>query len=559
MKIIVVIVFLIFSELGWSQTQVVESFFKERHFDSVISVLTKKQIETELSFREYFLLSRSYVRERQYNNGYVLTTEMIAKAKKNNDTVNLLKAFNLKTEHILELSNNAEGVRFCDSITPFYKTRDSLELMSLCFKCGLLYYYNKQHEKAYNTYQKITKKEYRNLSVFTSNFAVILKGLGKNEEALKYLKKSLTIAKSGKKGSRESENIYYFNIADIYIKQQNWELAETYLDSAHSALTKSDRLSVKESLFEKYYTLYISQGRKKEAGNSLDSLFVVYKELLVRRVEEKIYSIEAANSKEDVLIKRARFVDNELEISKDQVLTGTLILLSLVFILIIGVFILKYRSIQSHYKSILTEQQLNWVRLNPEYLSNSFDTMQGMINNNHPKTIVYLSKFSKLLRLILEGSRKSLISLKEETDAIKYYLEIQQLEIENNFTFYIEIDQALEDQEIYIPHMLIQPFVSEAIKKIGINSRNNHTIDIRIVYNNDVLSCVIIDTCGIENKEERSTGNENIDILQKTKDVLKIYTKKLNIPSDVTIESIKTNDTAGAKVSLILPYKNEPL
>ena len=102
MRIIKIAFFLLWSTFGWCQIEIVESSFEEGDFDCVISMLTEKQGTSELSFREYFLLSRSYVRERQFNNGYVLTTEMIAKASQKKDTINVLKALNLKTEHILD-------------------------------------------------------------------------------------------------------------------------------------------------------------------------------------------------------------------------------------------------------------------------------------------------------------------------------------------------------------------------------------------------------------------------------------------------------------------------
>ncbi len=555
MKLVRIVFFIVCSSLGWCQAQTIESLFKERNFDTIVSILTKKQRIEELTFNEYFFLSRSYHRKGQYTNGYILTNEMIKKAVKTNDTVNLLKAFNLKTEHILDLEKIDEGVKLCDSITPLYKTRDSLSLMSLCFKCGLLYHYNNQSDKAYTTYQKITKKEYRNLPIFTNNLAIILKKMRKYDEALVYLSKALKYEKKRNRGL----NIQYSNIAEIYLIKGKWKLAEKYMDSAYNSFDKRSRLSTKMEIFKNYYDLYGSKGNIESAGKALDSMLMLNEEILQKNIKEKIYSIEAANNKENLLVKRAKVVNRELLVSKNQILKIIPLLLFLIFLLIIGVFILKYKNIQSYYKNSLAEQQLSWTKLNPKYLSNSFDTMQEMIHNKNPKSITYLSKFSKLLRLILESSRKPLISLKEEVEAIKYYLEIQQLETEDQFVFTIEIDQDLEFLEIYIPPMLIQPFVEGAIKNCQTLTIKDPEIKVKITYDNNALVCVIIDN-GIKNtNEEEFVCSKKLEALKKTREILKVFSKKLKVPSDIIIEDKNTGYTTGTKTTLILPHKNEEL
>ncbi len=559
-----IVLFLFLYTLGssilWSQTNknTTELLFKQREYDSVISILTKKQASNELSFKEYFWLSRSYGRTRQFGNGYVLSSEMIQKASEKKDAANLLKAFNLKAEHLIDLYRIDEGVKFCDSITPFFKKKDSIEFMKLCFKCGMLYHHNLQGQKAYNSYKKITKKEYQNLSIYSNNFAIILLQLKKYDEAIFYLKKSLESHRNRQEKYYADLNVKYNNIGSAYTKKGDWKLAKIYLDSAYNNLSPDSRLTSKRGIFENFYTLHKLNGNTNIAISSLDSIYQINEALLQKRIKEKILSIEAANKNENRLIKKVKYIDDKLTESKSEILKGTLALFTLIFILIIAVLFFKYRIMQSSYKNVLMNQRLNWTKLKPEYLSDSLLTMKGMINNKNPKSVQYISKFSKLLRLILESSRKPLILLIDEINTIKYYLEIQQLEVENSFDYKIHINNELKDKDIYIPPMLVQPFIEQAIINCNTKETENPIIEIKLSYFKETLNCVITDN-GIESKEnEKQLLEKKIDTYIKSKELLKIFSKRLNIASDLHIENVNSG-YAGNKITLILPHKNEEL
>ncbi len=531
------------------QTLDIEALFKQRKYEEVIATLENKNISQDLSFRDYFLLSRSYGRTKQFINGYVLTGEMIKKAKIEGDSINLLQAFNLKTEHLTDLSRIEEGAKFCDSITPFFK-KDSKVYMSLCFKCGMLYHYNDENEKAYQSYKDITLKEYRNISLYTNNFAIILKKQAKYGEALLYLKKSLEIDKKKEKKYQADLNVNYGNIGEIYLEQRDWKQAKKYLDSAYSALISSSRLTSKMGLFESYFRLYNAQKNTNMAQAMLDSIYVTNERLLEDRVYEKIHALEAANNKEKFLIKKVKVVDNELNTSRDEILKGTLILLSILLLLLIIVFVLKYRNVQASYKDILDERRLSWTKLNPEYINNSFDVMKGMIDEKETKSIRYLSKFSKLLRLILESSRKSLIPIQEELKTIKLYIDLQQLETNKKIDFSIAESEHIADNEIYIPPMLVQPFVERAIVDIARENITAPSIAVKLDFENNILTASIHYNATFIREETSLT-------IKRTKKILKIFSKRLGVHSDLKIEYQYKEDKVTTYIKLILPYKNE--
>lgn len=534
-------------EVVVKESENLDSLFKKRFFKKIINVLTKKGEKENLTYREYILLSRSYGRVQNFGNGYVLAEEMIQKAQEEKDTANLLEGLNLKAEHITDLRQIDKGVKFCDSITPFFRKKDSVLFMSLCFKCGVLYKYDNQLEKAYNSYKKITLKKYRKLSIFKNNFAIILMDLKKYDEAITYLNESIKLNKK----EDLSPVVQYSNIASIYLRTKKYDKVKVFLDSAYNALNQNSRQSTKKTIFDNYFTLFRLQGAEEEAFKFLDSIYIVNENLLNKRIEERLQSIEVANERENRLIKKVKYVGDELTTTKKNILQGTLFLLFLVFGLILLFFFFKYRGIQTSYKKVLINQKIGQIKLNPDSISHSLQVMQNMIETKNTKTVIFISRFSKLLRSVLESSRKTLISISEEKNILKHYLQVQELENESKFTYSINIDSELEFLNLLIPPMLIQTYLKHSLKRVDKEKDEGLNLKIDFIFKNDELSCVIKN-----NFKRNEAFNKLMDEeIEKTNEVLKIFSKKLNVPSSITINFHDEDDVHETNINIILPYK----
>ncbi|MEI7727273.1 MAG: histidine kinase, partial [Bacteroidota bacterium] len=117
-------------------------------------------------------------------------------------------------------------------------------------------------------------------------------------------------------------------------------------------------------------------------------------------------------------------------------------------------------------KQKATESRLQSLRLqmNPHFLFNALNSIQQMILANEEMVATrYLSRFSKLLRTVLIHSDKESISLKEEIEIIKMYVELESVRFKDAFSYTIECDEEIETEELRIPTLLIQPFVENAI------------------------------------------------------------------------------------------------
>ena len=145
----------------------------------------------------------------------------------------------------------------------------------------------------------------------------------------------------------------------------------------------------------------------------------------------------------------------------------------------------------------LTNQQLTALRaqMNPHFIFNALNSIQKyVVTGNIDEANSYLSKFSKLQRMILSYSDENFISLDKELEVLKLYLELEQLRLTNEFHFDIILDEEIEPEEISIPPMLLQPFAENAIWHGLIPKQGEKKLTIEFkIKDDDTLICVVDD------------------------------------------------------------------
>ncbi|MCG8696822.1 MAG: histidine kinase, partial [Bacteroidales bacterium] len=110
------------------------------------------------------------------------------------------------------------------------------------------------------------------------------------------------------------------------------------------------------------------------------------------------------------------------------------------------------------------EQEAARLQMNPHFIFNSLNSIQGFIaTNDQFQAKRYLAKFARLMRLILENAREEYIPLQNEIDILDNYLELEKLSTNNKFDFVIKVDDEIDSEMTEIPPMMIQPFVENAI------------------------------------------------------------------------------------------------
>jgi len=118
-------------------------------------------------------------------------------------------------------------------------------------------------------------------------------------------------------------------------------------------------------------------------------------------------------------------------------------------------------------------------QMNPHFIFNALNTIQSFIySNDKSKANSYLGKFSNLIRIVLDSSNKKAISITEEVETLQLYIDLEVMRFENTLQASIHVDQSLDTDSIYIPPMLIQPFVENAIKHGLLHKINNRKLKI---------------------------------------------------------------------------------
>ena len=119
-------------------------------------------------------------------------------------------------------------------------------------------------------------------------------------------------------------------------------------------------------------------------------------------------------------------------------------------------------------------------QMNPHFIFNSLNAIQeSIVTEKIDAAYDYLSRFSKLLRMVLDNSDKNLIPLSSELETIRLYLSLEALRFSQSFSYTIENNDKLDKEDIYIPSLLLQPFVENAIWHGLINKEGEKLLQIR--------------------------------------------------------------------------------
>ncbi|HSH64847.1 MAG TPA: histidine kinase, partial [Bacteroidia bacterium] len=133
-------------------------------------------------------------------------------------------------------------------------------------------------------------------------------------------------------------------------------------------------------------------------------------------------------------------------------------------------------------------------QMNPHFTFNVMNSIQHFIANNDGEAANrYLSRFSKLIRLILNNSERNLVPIADEIKALELYLELEAMRFEKRFVYQIMVDKCIDILEVEIPSMLIQPYVENSIKHGILNLNRQGIIKITIEKQDHLLKCVIED------------------------------------------------------------------
>lgn len=201
-------------------------------------------------------------------------------------------------------------------------------------------------------------------------------------------------------------------------------------------------------------------------------------------------------------------------------------------------------------------------QMNPHFIYNSLSTVQHLIMiDEKQKAFDYISDFSLLMRQMLTNTRKSYISLDDEVDFLKRYLELEKIRFINAFRYEFFLDEDLRSNSYCIPSMLIQPILENAIKHGFSPKRENNLLKVTMVAENDLVICTVDDN-GIGWKKKNSDFNSTIKhestaltILRERLNLIKSYNGNTG-NLEIIDKFIVDNQQTGTIVKIHIPIIN---
>lgn len=279
------------------------------------------------------------------------------------------------------------------------------------------------------------------------------------EEAVATIKEILALAKKTKNHDIEILQLQY--IASIYFKMNDPVNAVNALkESYKTASVNGKTFEARESLIL-LVEYYKSTGEDKESMaiyedfiKNIDRIILSDNSLTDAKTfkvtEERIRRLESEKMFKDELINRKN--------TFNYFLLGAMVLLLLLFGFIVkALYSIKIKNKEIALQSLRRE-------MNPHFIFNSLNSVNQFIaQNNELEANKYLTSYSNLMRNTMENSNKDFVTLGNEIENLTKYLELEHLRFKDKFDFEIKVDEKLDYETIWIPNMIIQPHLENAI------------------------------------------------------------------------------------------------
>lgn len=346
-----------------------------------------------------------------------------------------------------------------------------------------------------------------------NTLGLIFREQGDIKKALMYFKKSYNIFKEI--GLAEATARELINIGDLYRRQKDNPKALNYLTKGLDLSQEINNIEYIKRAADQLTTVYKQTGNYQKAfehyqlyikmRDSLDSKAnqkAVINNQLKYEYEKEALQLKQQQTEKEVAIK----LQNQAQLQrKNYWLFGSLAVLAL--FIISGVFIYqntKQKQRAAAQQAIVLEQKLLRSQMNPHFIFNALNSIKHFVLKNESQQAgEHLTDFSRLMRLILESSRKELIALEDEIHILESYLKLERLQKNNSFTYTIQLSEQIKEEmdSIQIPPLLIQPLLENAIIH-GLPSNGEEHGQVRVSLdlsaNNEVMITIEDNGRGIQ-------------------------------------------------------------
>ena len=355
---------------------------------------------------------------------------------------------------------------------------------------------------AYKISKKEAPQQALEINQKLTDFYVENKNFDKAIEAKKTVLKEDFVKENSKKQVEQIQEL-----ADIYIKKNDPKEAIDLLKKSYEiALEKGHTLEAQKSV-KKLDSLY-------NVSENTDASIKLYRDFLGKLPDlvSKDKSLVDEKILEDTEQRIAQ-LEKEKQLKDELIRKKNVFNYSLIFALIvlIGLIIFIFRTlkkVQIKNKKIALQSLRR--EMNPHFIFNSLNSVNHFIaTNNELEANQYLTKFSKLMRGVMENSTEDFIPFQQELDLLQNYLALEKTRFADKFDYEIHVDESLNTQSLKVPGMLVQPFLENAIWH-GLRYRTTKGfLNLSFEKENEQLKITVEDNgIGIEESKKQKTEHQ---------------------------------------------------
>jgi hypothetical protein len=133
-------------------------------------------------------------------------------------------------------------------------------------------------------------------------------------------------------------------------------------------------------------------------------------------------------------------------------------------------------------------------QMNPHFIFNCLNSIKSLIQEDQKdKSITYLTTFSKLIRTLFNNADKKEITLYDEIETCKLYLQLEAMRFDTKFSYSVNIDPDIDLKSIYVPALVIQPFIENSIWHGIVPKETDGYVDLSVTHSNGAVNIVVDD------------------------------------------------------------------
>jgi len=562
-------------------TQKAGELQQAKQLDSAILVLkdglgylktkkNSKQVDSDRA-HVYFLLGNVYRQKGSYSSAVDAYEKGLSLAVRHSMFLTEARILNSLGGLYVETENFSEGLNYIKQALAIYEKRFPDREQDICLllanigniQIELEDYDSalKNLNKALQINEKIDNAYY--YSLIYSGIGLCYQKKGDFEAAIRNL--DLGLKSSQESGNIPSEIANMANLGSVFIEQGDYATADSILQEAHQiARETKDNYLIKEVL-SILVLLYETQCNFETSFEYQNQLLSIKDSLFTQDLNNKLavldLNYENVKKEKEILALRVQNQRQSYQLNRNRLL----LVIGLVVVLVVGLtftVIAQRNKLQNTKKIAELQNQMFRSQMRPHFIFNVLSSIQTyMSQNDGKKAAVFLSKFARLMRNVLEQSQNEFNSISHEVNILKYYLDLQQLRFDDGFDFQFKIDEEIDPDVYLIPPLILQPILENAIEHGFPDS--SHKGNLTVVFQlkrNDLIIEIVDNGIGINSINNRKKKSESLVKTESLSmkiisDQLKYYSKKLKNSYFMEHEDLAEKKQFGTKVTIKMPYK----